>query len=278
VFENVPAGLYQIRVKDELANNSIMDTLVNLINPSPIVLTVNFANASCTTPGSAQVQVSGGRIPYKYELDDNDTWTSILNGATISDINVGAHVLTLRDANNCLSNPVQGQVVSSIAQIDGALVKTDVSSINGSDGRIRLSGISGGTSLAYEFRIEGVEAQLGTVVCRPFSSTMSNLKAGTYTVHVRNVGTYCEKLLGTVTILQPGTATNNASITTGYVYGVEYGIMVKGYINQFVQVLDCNGKIIYSGYLDLDEQYIPVQNKSVYVVQVADKSMKVLVK
>ncbi len=97
IVENLPAGSYSVTVEDDA---SCVKTLsFTLTEPDPIAITFQFTGETAydQKDGSALANPSGGTTPYTF------AWS---NGATtdlIEDLEPGWYVLTLTDANGCVS-------------------------------------------------------------------------------------------------------------------------------------------------------------------------------
>jgi hypothetical protein len=139
------------------------------------------APATCNDKGSITVtNVQGGLSPYAYSLDNTNYTTS----PVFNDLYSGNYTVYIRDANACAisrSTSLQGPAgLQGSLQVQPALCK------NGSNGSIKVSGMSGGNNV-YEYSLDGVNYQS--------AAQFTNLKAGQYQVYVRDVPYSCQLVL-----------------------------------------------------------------------------------
>ncbi|MEO8087050.1 MAG: CotH kinase family protein [Bacteroidota bacterium] len=96
---NLPAGSYSVTVTD--SNNCVQTTFVSVNNSGAPVMTLQSSNdVSCNgdSSGSAVVNTTGGTPPYSY------SWSPLGgSGATANNLPAGNYVVTITDANSCIS-------------------------------------------------------------------------------------------------------------------------------------------------------------------------------
>ncbi len=150
-------------------------------------------NPSCNggNDGMITVAPSGGQMPYTY------SWSNGGSTASISNLVAGTYTVIVTDNNNTTAE-------STITLTDPPAIgldlvdKTDLSCYGKSDGKISIS-TSGGTGNRTVKWSSG-----------PTSNTITNLKAGMYTVTVTD-GNNC-KLVGSYFITEPDSLKVNAII------------------------------------------------------------------
>ena len=180
----LPAGNYSVTVTDE--NNCLQTSLISISHPALLASSVPVSsNASCygSNNGSATVAVSGGTAPYFYSW-----FPSGGNASSASGLAAGNYVVTITDANNCLTSiPVsitQPQVLSVTTTSTAANCYGDA---NGSASAL----VTGGTSpFAYSWNSGSSN-----------SSTNSGLAAGNYSVTVTDLSGCAQT--SSVTVSQP---------------------------------------------------------------------------
>ncbi|HET8829284.1 MAG TPA: Ig-like domain-containing protein, partial [Pelobium sp.] len=160
------AGSYNVTITD--ANGCSVIKSITISQPlEALTITETHTDASCfgTASGSIDISVSGGKAPYTY------SWS---NGATTKDLSAlfaGDYVLTVKDANNCLSS-----LTITLNQPSEALELTeshqDILCYGDATGSIDLI-INGGTA-PYTYLWSNNST----------SSFLSEIKAGIYTVVV----------------------------------------------------------------------------------------------
>ncbi|QZK89214.1 T9SS type A sorting domain-containing protein [Flavobacterium sp. CHNK8] len=101
VFNNLIPGSYSFDVKDAIGCLNIVNTVVTIAQPTPIVITATSTSVNCSgnADGSITVITAGGTIPYKYSLNNGPSQAStVFTGLT-----VGTHIITVTDSSNCLA-------------------------------------------------------------------------------------------------------------------------------------------------------------------------------
>lgn len=94
---NLQAGSYTVTVTD--INNCTHSALATITEPSPITLNSTLVNPTCITGGTATASVAGGTSPYSYSWNS----TPIQTTSTATNLSAGSYLLSVTDANNCLS-------------------------------------------------------------------------------------------------------------------------------------------------------------------------------
>ncbi|WP_211324048.1 SprB repeat-containing protein, partial [Chitinophaga dinghuensis] len=185
---------YPLVIKD--ANNctaSFTIPIVELYAPLAMALSSN-PPATCADKGSITVTLAqGGKMPYQYSLDNSN----YVNTNVFSNLNNGDYIVYVRDAAGCTIN--QGISPYGPVSIHGNIAATDATCFGKADGKVVISGVTGGTG-AYEYSLNG-----GTWQSSP---VFNNIAGGqTYNVVVRDVPYTCQIQLSAAvnqpTALQP---------------------------------------------------------------------------
>ena len=170
-ISDIPSGKYILNVKD--AAGCILVDSIEILQSSPIVINYlsDTLQVSCSCDAVATPIVTGGLYPYTYQ------WNDIANQTDSIAINLcaGNYVLTLTDANNCLSTaPVVVEDLSSFrVDIVSLQNETCVDLCNGS---ISLNAVNGTAPYTFAFN-------------DPFNSTtptVNNLCPGNYQAIVQD--------------------------------------------------------------------------------------------
>lgn len=93
----VPAGVYQLEVKDE--NGAIIySQIISLLDPVPITIgSIDFVETDCLgATGQATIHATGGVPPYYYNI-----WNQGNSEGVFVNLAAGDYALTITDANNC---------------------------------------------------------------------------------------------------------------------------------------------------------------------------------
>ena len=206
---NLTAGTYNIHLSD--INGCATDRAITLTQPQPLSLTLAGTNITCAAPGfdngSVDLSVAGGRTPYTF------LWS---NGKTTEDINnltQGTYNITVTDFYGC---SISGSI--TILLPPPLTIDKTVTSYNGfgvscygmTDGRISVTPTSGNAPFVYHWI--GPDGFVAT------TASISELKAGTYTIHVtdRNLCTVTEVIVITQPAKLGMNITLSQSISGGY--------------------------------------------------------------
>ena len=189
IVNNLIAGTYTVTITDDTGCSSV--ATATLIEPDPIVLTINPTSAGCGSPtGSATVEVSGGTAGYSF------LWSDASSQVTQTAVNLmpGDYTVTVTDANNCVktaSTTITGNQNLSFS------VTPESSSICGSESVQFTSSINDNT-YSYSWTATGGSFNDATIANPVY--TMMN--PGTYMVIATISGGGCEKSdTSTVTVI-----------------------------------------------------------------------------
>ena len=95
-FTNLPAGTYNIRIRDN--SGCIKDTIVRVVQPLALSATATTSNATCSaTPnGNITVEANGGANNYQYSIDG-----TTFQASPVFNLFDGSYTVTIRDINGC---------------------------------------------------------------------------------------------------------------------------------------------------------------------------------
>lgn len=141
--------------------------------------------AGCgTNNGSISVTASGGDTPYQFKLNSG----ALGSASTFTDLNAGAFTVTVKDKNGCEKELLGVTLNAPAAPVAGTptlVSQTDCATPNGS---IAVSATGG--AAPYEYKLGSGS----------FGSTaiFSNLKAGNYTVTIKDAASCTITVNGTI--------------------------------------------------------------------------------
>lgn len=183
---NLAAGAYTLRVKD--ANGCILDTNVNVTQPTIIVPTVAITRPLCylDTNGVLNVGASGGTPGYTFALGSGAYSAS----TTFNNLGAGTFVVHTKDNNGCLRDTTV-TITQPTPLAWGFFTLKHLKCFNGGDGEITVRA-SGGTP-AYTYAADGGAFQT--------SNVLGGLQAGGRIIHLKD-NNGCTKDT-TVTLYQP---------------------------------------------------------------------------
>ncbi len=101
IVNNLSAGTYMVDIYD--IKNCYTDTSVVITQPAPLeIITENIKKAFCPDWGDGEItiRVEGGTPEYNYEWQD---YTNV-SGPVLSQIKPGWYVVSVTDANNCMTD------------------------------------------------------------------------------------------------------------------------------------------------------------------------------
>lgn len=171
LFSSLPAGAYQVYVKD--ARGCVYAEELQLNNiPGPTFIAQARAATCGNSNGELEVtSVSGGTASFTYSLNAGPFQTA----AVFRNLAPGRYTITVKDANGCLfSRPMD---VEDLAGVSGFTATTEASRCGAGNGGITISEVAGGLA-PYAYSLNGGAFQA--------SATFSNLAGQTYTVTVQD--------------------------------------------------------------------------------------------
>ena len=170
VFTGLAGGTYTVAVKD--ATGCTGGTTVTVNDPGAPKGTATSAPATCNTDnGSITVNATGGTSPLKYSI--NGTIFQFSN--TFTNLAAGSYTITIGDATGCYTQVNTTVAKTAIPQVSAY---TTAAACGNNNGSITASATSG--TIPYTYSIDGIVFQS--------SNTFTGLKAGAYTVTVKDAG------------------------------------------------------------------------------------------
>jgi gliding motility-associated-like protein len=210
-ISNIISGNYSVTVTDANGCNIVINALVN----QPVAaLNGNISSQSNVTvyggsDGSVTISGAGGTSPFEYSINGGDFQSSGLFGS----LSAGTYTITVRDAASCtqdLSVTITQPWIPLTANI---LTQINAPCHDGSGGSVIVEGWGG--ILPYLYSFEGGEFQA--------SGTFVSLKAGTYTITVRDVA--LDLYILTVIITEPEALIVSVSGEDIHCFGGNTGIV-----------------------------------------------------
>ncbi|NJL76507.1 MAG: hypothetical protein HC892_17320 [Saprospiraceae bacterium] len=160
---------------------------INVVEPPQINVDLSLPDCGGGTNGSITVTPSGGSAPYAFNWRNSQF---VVGDNVLENVQEGTYNLIIKDAQNC-SAPYTIELPEDSIQLNESIIPTDEPTCFGfSDGRLVVSPIKGTAPYQYNF---------GTGFTQ--DSVLSNLRAGDYTVQVRDAQG-CNSTFG-ITIDQP---------------------------------------------------------------------------
>ena len=227
VFTGLKAGSYDIHVKDSFGCTTFQPNIIIVNNPNPIVVNVDVTPVNCiNTVGTINITASGGVAPYQYSL----------NGASYVPSNIftvapGSYTITVRDAANDQRSIVANVTPASVPSATVA-VTSNILCKGDNTGSIKAAAIGG--KAPYSYSLDGVSFNT--------TDTFTNLRAGAYTITVKDVNSCFSTT--TITLTEPIEA---LSATAFPVNDQSIVVTAKGGTAPYKYFLQDKGGVVVAG-------------------------------
>jgi gliding motility-associated-like protein len=171
LFSSLGMGNYIFHVKDN--NGCIRDTNIAVTQPPLLKFTLNIIDVACfgENSGTVTVNATGGTPAYSYAADGNVFQANNL----LTNLNVGAHVIHLKDANGCTKDSTITLTEPPLLIIDSVVI-THPTCEGFTDGSVLLFG-DGGT-MPYQYAVDNNGFNT--------SNLLNGLAEGTYTFRLKD--------------------------------------------------------------------------------------------
>lgn len=189
LFNNLPLGIYTIKVKD--ANNCTKTSTISLVNPSAPTfasLTSNQAFCSGFSSGTITAVATGGVSPISYSINPGGQTNST---GVFPNLPINTYTITLTDASNCMFS----STISIITPSQLAWTNTNVignTCFQSNNGSISVAAVGGIGASSYSVNPGGLSNATGN---------FNTLSAAVYTVTVTDANA-CT-LTTAMTVSQP---------------------------------------------------------------------------
>jgi gliding motility-associated-like protein len=275
IFTNLNPGNYTIQVVDA---NGCTALVTQVIQPQLLVTYSITKNLDCTSTPDASIQIliSGGTLPYSYQLALNGGAYGAVNPITGTTLNyttstAGSFQFLITDAQGCVFEtaalvvqPITNPVITSVTQTQQILCAGD------STGAIQITLDTNFGSAPYVFEV------INTTTGVNYGSQTSGLPAGTYTVTITDSNSCTDT--ATIVLTEPDPLTFTVAtvdITCNNPGGTSYGEIivenVSGGVGPYTYYLSNN-----FGYSDIynatanENHSFQILTFGIYTIEVID--------
>ena len=183
IFENLSAGTYSITVKDAL--NITSNTNAIVVNALvPVTTTPTVIPMDCFNNAIIKVQAAGGQSPYTYSIDGGKTYTS---SNTFTNAFSDIYKITVKDNNGCVSPIVPVTIEDYVPLV---VTATNTSILCADETSTLTINVSGGQG-SYQYSVNNSAYTT--------NNTFAGLKAGTYTIKVKDATCSLSELVHVIT-------------------------------------------------------------------------------
>jgi gliding motility-associated-like protein len=188
---DVKAGTYNVTVTDSKQCAQTGSAIVG--EPVSMSVTPSVTSASCgTNNGAINITVAGGTAPYTYK------WTGPSYNSTnqnITGLATGTYIVEITDNTNCKFTSTGIAVSNTNPSFSVTNTPVNIKCNGGTDGAISLT-VTGGSGV-FTYTWTGPTSFAAT------TKDISALKAGSYSVTVRETSTGCEIVQSGIAITEP---------------------------------------------------------------------------
>ncbi len=173
----LPAGDYYITMEDDMGCRDTT-SIFNVQASANFDMTRTVTEPTCygVCDGQIVYNITGGNPPYTFSAANVSGGIGNMNA-----ICAGTYIISIQDNNGCVF--YEEVTVTQPAQITGTTAIIKESCVGSCDGRIELTGVTGGSGSGYSYTLS---PNAGNCVppCSGTSVTYNSLCAGTYAITV----------------------------------------------------------------------------------------------
>lgn len=180
VFNNLIAGSYQVRIRDE--NGCVKDYENNPVlisEPSAMSVSVSSTNINTcngANDGAIIISASGGANEFTYSINGGSTWA---DDGSFDNLTAGTYEVIVKDAYDCIieyiNNPVQITEPNAVSYEN--INTTHIQCFGGNEGSISIEAFGGTGALMYSID-NGSNFQM--------NSQFNNLQASSYFLMIKD--------------------------------------------------------------------------------------------
>jgi gliding motility-associated-like protein len=170
-FSNLPSGMYTVTATD--ANLCTAITIVSISQPSGITFDSILVQApTCfgDKNGSIELQLSGGSLPYTYQLDGGLPATNPI----FLNLEGGIFTLTVTDANGCKKDSLVSLITPALLSLSSFSIQDELCE-NANNAILNIQAFGGSGTFTYTLRPDSLVNTTGI---------FTDLTPGSYSIHI----------------------------------------------------------------------------------------------
>ena len=198
---NVPAGAYEVTIKDATGKTTVGKTTVE--EPSQLAATTSVQAAATTgnSDGKATVKASGGSGDYTYKWDNNET------GKAAKSLSPGTHSVTITDEAGC-SVVASVDISENILELNVSIAQTAEIDCQGNQNAALMVEVNGGKGpFKYQWNNNSLAGEKpGNIGAGNYALTLTDATGTTRTAQI-NIQEP-KKLEASISVQQPASTGN----------------------------------------------------------------------
>ncbi len=189
VFDGLEAGTYKVLVEDSEGCPSYTTETIEIDEPSVLTFSTVKTYFSCNSSndGLITVNVAGGTAPYKYAINNVNTWVSFTGTSkTYVATEPGIFKVWVKDAHGCITGPQEVEILQPEVIVPEVTVVNNVLCNGGATGKITVGATGGweeGSVFEYKVDAAGVWGNAASIASL-------GLSAGSHILYVRDIAVY----------------------------------------------------------------------------------------
>ncbi|MCO5232403.1 MAG: gliding motility-associated C-terminal domain-containing protein [Chitinophagales bacterium] len=152
LFSNLPAGSYQLVVRNNKGCDSLISNLIEILQPEELKLNIIAEPIICGNDAKLYAQISGGSGPYLYQWNNNPS----MNTDTLRRMSAGTYQLEITDQNKCSANDTI--LINDKLPFSVVATSSSYDIIVGEEINLNAQVSGGGSNISYQwFPIDGID-------------------------------------------------------------------------------------------------------------------------
>ncbi len=206
-FNNLAPGTYNVRIRDAayITCEIVLNPALVITQPAKLAAAVGSTNITCFGANDGTITITnptGGYGTYEYSINGGANWQA---GGNFAALGPGFYNVQIRDAAHpaCIVTLNGSLRITEPAMLGAALQSFNVTCNGANDGRITISGPTGGYG-TYEYSVTGGASWQA-------SGNFTGLTPGSYNVQIRDAAH-----TGCIIVLNPALVITEPAILSAY--------------------------------------------------------------